>query len=98
MPAFVLAPPEERLESLPVIEFRSRAPGAASPRAVAFANFTRGEVTRFAWDFGDGETSQERDPVHGYRQPGRYTVTLAAEGPGGGWVRRRKVDYVVLRR
>lgn len=28
------------------------------------------------WDFGDGMTSTERDPVHTYAAPGTYTVTL----------------------
>ncbi|WP_176112893.1 PKD domain-containing protein [Sediminibacterium ginsengisoli] len=28
------------------------------------------------WDFGDGQTSSERNPIHIYTQPGLYTVTL----------------------
>lgn len=28
------------------------------------------------WDFGDGTTSTEKDPVHTYTQEGRYTTTL----------------------
>lgn len=97
LPAFVLDPPDPRLERLPLVEFRSRAPGPEAPRTVQFANFTRGEVTRFAWDFGDGTGSTERDPAHEYGEPGRYTVTLEAEGPGG-TSRRRKLDYAVLAR
>jgi len=30
----------------------------------------------FAWNFGDGATSAEADPVHIYTQPGVYAVTL----------------------
>ena len=29
-----------------------------------------------AWDFGDGQTSSQRNPIHIYNQPGLYTVTL----------------------
>ncbi len=29
-----------------------------------------------AWDFGDGETSNELDPVHNYAENGNYEVTL----------------------
>ena len=33
---------------------------------------------KFTWDFGDGETSTEKNPVHSYKNPGIYTVTLTA--------------------
>jgi len=28
------------------------------------------------WDFGDGNTSEEKDPIHTYDQEGDYTITL----------------------
>jgi PKD repeat protein len=30
----------------------------------------------YRWDFGDGFSSKEIDPVHSYRSPGEYTTTL----------------------
>ena len=30
----------------------------------------------FKWDFGDGETSTEKEPIHKYKQPGKYLVKL----------------------
>jgi PKD repeat protein len=36
------------------------------------------EIGQWLWDFGDGTTSSERDPVHTYTLPGSYTVTLTA--------------------
>ena len=95
LPDFVLAPLEERLEKLPVAEFRSRAPDAQNPRTVQFVNATSGEGADFLWDFGDGETSTEKDPAHCYREPGRYTVTLQARNAWGK-DRKRKLDYVIL--
>ena len=41
------------------------------------ASFTyEGEITSWAWDFGDGNTSDEQNPTHTYAEPGFYTVTL----------------------
>lgn len=33
-------------------------------------------IVSWAWDFGDGSTSAERNPAHTYLQPGTYTVSL----------------------
>jgi PKD repeat protein len=92
---FVLAPLEQRLERLPLVDFRSRAPQVDDPRAIQFANHTKGEVADFLWDFGDGENSAEQEPLHRYGAPGSYTVTLEAKNQWGTY-RKRKVDYVVL--
>lgn len=35
--------------------------------------------TEFHWDFGDGTTSTERDPIHIYSEIGTYTVVLTAK-------------------
>ena len=35
----------------------------------------------FAWDFGDGITSQDQFPVHSYNQPGFYDVSLLITNP-----------------
>ncbi len=42
---------------------------------VIFTNSSeRGEA--YAWDFGDGDTSDEENPVHDYAEPGIYTISL----------------------
>ncbi|MDR0625945.1 MAG: PKD domain-containing protein [Bifidobacteriaceae bacterium] len=41
------------------------------------------EITAWAWDFGDGASSEESDPVHTYAQPGTYTVTLTVTDAAG---------------
>ncbi|MCD6361981.1 MAG: PKD domain-containing protein [Armatimonadetes bacterium] len=35
-----------------------------------------GYITKWQWDFGDGNTSTEKNPVHRYTKKGNYTVTL----------------------
>ncbi|MBK8567941.1 MAG: PKD domain-containing protein [Saprospiraceae bacterium] len=37
----------------------------------------------YAWDFGDGNTSTEQNPVHLYAQPGTYTTTLTTTNADG---------------
>ena len=48
-----------------------------NPLEVAFTNCSQGEPPlSFAWDFGDGGSSSDSDPVHAYAEPGSYEVTL----------------------
>lgn len=37
----------------------------------------------YSWDFGDGESSPEQNPVHTYAQSGSYTATITVTGDGG---------------
>jgi PKD repeat protein len=39
--------------------------------------------TSFSWTFGDGATSNLRDPVHTYAQPGTYNVQLTVTSGAG---------------
>ena len=41
-------------------------------------------MTEWTWDFGDGLTSRERDPLHVYMLPGRYEVKHTAAGADQG--------------
>ncbi len=47
------------------------------------ATVTGSEPFTFAWDFGDGNTSDLEDPVHLYEAGGCYTVTLTASNACG---------------
>jgi RHS repeat-associated protein len=47
---------------------------------VVFADTSTGPVTNWTWDFGDGEAATEQHPVHVYRHPGTYTVSLTVSG------------------
>jgi PKD repeat protein len=39
---------------------------------------TSASADKFDWDFGDGNRSDDEEPVHVYQQPGKYTVCLTA--------------------
>ena len=65
-------------------------------RTVAFKDLSVGDVKKWHWDFGDGETSAEQNPVHAYKNPGHYVVVLDIEGPAGK-ARRSKVWDVAVK-
>jgi PKD repeat protein len=44
------------------------------PRVVAFSDETTGTVTSWKWNFADGTSSSEQNPIHQYAKGGDYTV------------------------
>jgi len=48
--------------------------------SVSFTNASVGLVSTYAWDFGDGATSDLADPIHVYAASGDYEVCLIASG------------------
>ena len=65
------------------------------PATVAFSNKTFNGIS-YLWDFGDGTTSTETNPVHTYTEEGNYTVTLTAEGGDCGSGVMVKEDYIKI--
>jgi len=60
-------------------EFVADAPeGYSLPHTVNFTDLTSMDPTDWNWDFGDGETSTERNPAHVYNNTGSFTVSLTA--------------------
>lgn len=51
-------------------------------KQAAFTALTK-RVVAWNWDFGDGQTSSEKDPVHVYSDGGYYKVTLTGTNPDG---------------
>jgi PKD repeat protein len=49
---------------------------------VTFDNLSTG-ADSYEWDFGDGNTATEADPVHLYSDGGTFTVSLKATNEGG---------------
>lgn len=45
-------------------------------KPVSFANSSTGPQLSYRWDFGDGQSSTLRNPVHNYAAEGVYTVRL----------------------
>jgi hypothetical protein len=54
-----------------------------SPLTVSFKNNSFQGIQTYFWEFGDGQTSTEKNPAHIYQNPGVYSVTLTVGGPSG---------------
>ncbi len=67
---------------LPTADF-SYIPNADDFRTIEFQNLSF-ESTKYLWDFGDGNTSEEQDPVYSFTVgEGIYPVTLTASDANG---------------
>jgi hypothetical protein len=59
-------------------QFRANRTAGPAPLTVSFYDLTLGGPVKWVWDFGDTSGSSERNPVHTYKSPGKYTVTMNA--------------------
>lgn len=85
-------------EAEPIIDFSGEPTFGRVPLDVQFTSVTSGgAVAAYAWDFGDGTTSAEANPLHTYTTFGLYAVTLTATGPGGS-DSEVKANYVTVLR
>lgn len=57
-------------------DFTSDRTEGDAPFRVRFYDVSYGFADGRLWDFGDGNTSKEKNPVHTYREPGNYDVSL----------------------
>ncbi len=63
----------------PIASFTS----SADELEVTFDDTSVNSPTAWSWDFGDGTSSTQQNPVKTYASPGQYTVTLTATNEGG---------------
>ncbi len=85
----------------PTVDFEADVTTGEVPLDVSFTNLssfeTGCEAESIEWDFGDGETSTDTDPVHTYNTPGTYTVTLTYTTTwGDGEYSEAKTAYVTV--
>ncbi len=66
----------------PVANFSFDGTAKNAPTSVQFTN-TSTDADEYAWDFGDGGNSSEKDPNHLYKNAGTYTITLVAKNKKG---------------
>ncbi len=57
------------------------------------ANDPEGNILSYSWDFGDGNSSHEANPLHEYPDPGEYTVEVTVSD--GSKVKRHTITVIV---
>lgn len=88
------APSLRRLRP-PQADFTAEPVSGMAPLSVQFTNQSKGEITDWAWDFGDGVTSVEQHPNHIYAATGTYTVSLVVSNAAGSST-ESKVNFVTV--
>ena len=85
---------DNAVPTAPQAEFFARYFGVNLPLSARFYDQSLGNITSWHWDFGDGSTSEEQNPIHTYENEGTHTVTLTIIGPDGSDF-KTKTNYVV---
>jgi beta propeller repeat protein len=64
--------------SVPVPQFSENQTSGLAPLTVQFTDESSGQPNAWKWEFGDGDISNEQDPIHIYENAGVYDVSLTA--------------------
>ncbi|MBN1167917.1 MAG: PKD domain-containing protein [Methanospirillaceae archaeon] len=82
-------------DKIPVTDFYGNPTNGNAPLTVSFYDTSKGIPTSWSWDFGDGEKSVEKNPVHIYKKSGTYSVTLQTKNIAGSDT-KTKSDYITV--
>ena len=69
-------------EQNPEARFSASKKRITAPDTIQFTDASIGEIDSWQWDFGDGNTSTEENPLHTYQDTGKYTVRLVVVSGG----------------
>jgi len=67
---------------MPVANFTANTTSGVAPLTIAFTDTSK-DAESWSWNFGDGATSTEQNPIHTYTAPGTYTVNLTVTNVAG---------------
>jgi PKD repeat protein/outer membrane protein assembly factor BamB len=67
----------------PISFFAMNKSFGSAPMTVQFTDRSFNNPTSWQWDFGDGQTSTERNPVNAFTDPGTYSVSLNVKNAMG---------------
>jgi len=78
----LVTPGTEPEPVLPEANFKANKTSGNVPLSVLFTDLSQNATSR-SWNFGDGNTSTEQNPVHSYFLKGTYTVNLTVSNLNG---------------
>ncbi len=81
----------------PTVDFSADILSGDIPLEVQFTEDVNpgvGNIASRLWDFGDGNTSDQENPLHTYTEAGTYTVSLTVTNDFGGSTTVTKTDYI----
>ncbi len=87
--------PNAIVVSKPVAQFSAQTLSCTTG-PVIFNNLSSGPGLTFLWDFGDGTTSRQQNPVHLYTVEGSYTISLTVTDMYGCVSSVSKTNYVKI--
>jgi hypothetical protein len=77
------------------VNFSAQPLNGSFPLQVTFNNHSMGVINSVTWDFGDGETSNEINPIHVYKSAGTFNVILTVAGRSGE-IAENKSNYITV--
>ncbi len=84
---------------VPEPDFSATPTSGVTPLEVTFTDASTNNPTSWSWNFGDGYSSTDQNPVHIYHNDGgttlAFTVSLTASNPGGSDT-ETKADYITV--
>lgn len=71
-----------KIDPPPVPKFSADPTNACAWKKIQFTDLSTGYISEYSWNFGDGGTSNEKNPMHQYKDTGYFTVTLTIKNNG----------------
>jgi len=85
------------LEEEQYADFEANVTEGAAPLAVAFTDTSMVKnITSWSWEFGDGYTAEEQNPVHVYTENGTYDVRLTINREQNTYYWRVRYGYILV--
>jgi PKD repeat protein len=83
------------ISNVPVASFSASPTSGVEPLTVSFTDQSIGSPTSWNWNFGDGNSSTDKNPVHTFNKTGLYSVTLSVNNANGSNV-LTKSSYIAV--